>query len=169
MSQPTTLSKLMVVALLGALSLLLVEIRFEHRTVLGEAWQAWIPLFYCGGMVAVGAGGLARWHRGGRRVLLVGFAVAFLIGLLGLWFHSDGHPISGVLQVLRAWTLRPGADGGVKVGAPPVLAPLAFIGLGSMGVLACSWRFPAEKGVDALDTSRGAGAEAPHRAHHATT
>jgi len=145
MSKPATFSKLMVVGLLGALSLLLVEIRFEHREALGEAWPSWIPLIYTGGMLALGAAGLARWDRGGRKVLLAGFAVAFLVGLLGLWFHSDGHPVSGVLQVFGAWLLRPGASGGIKQGAPPVLAPLAFVGLGSMGVLACSWRFPPEQ------------------------
>src|SRR5260370_9305627 len=107
MANPATLSKLMVVGLLGALSLLLVEIRFEHRAVLGEAWQSWIPLFYSGGMVALGAGGLARWHRGGRQALRVGFAAAFLIGLLGLWFHSCGHPLSRLLQLLRAWRFAP--------------------------------------------------------------
>jgi hypothetical protein len=144
MAQPATFSKLMVVGLLGGLSLLLVEIRFEHRAALGESWQSWIPLFYSGGMVALGAGGLVRWHRGGRQVLQVGFALAFLVGLLGLWFHSDGHPLSGIMQVLAVWTLRPGASGGIKAGAPPVLAPFAFIGLGSMGVLACRWRFLAD-------------------------
>src|SRR3989442_1289574 len=46
MSKPATLSKLMVIGLLGALSLLLVEIRFEHREALGEDWQSWIPLLY---------------------------------------------------------------------------------------------------------------------------
>ena len=164
MSKPATLSKLIVISLLGALSLLLVEIRFEHREVLGEAWQSWIPLLYCGAMLALGAAALTRWHRGGRRVLQVGFAVAFLIGLLGLWFHSDGHPLSGVLQVLAAWTLRPGANGGIKLGSPPVLAPLAFVGLGSMGVLACSWRFPAERTVQSLDSARDMHSEAPSKA-----
>jgi hypothetical protein len=147
MSKPVTLSKLMAISLLGALCLLLVEIRFEHREVLGERWQSWIPLLYSGGMIVVGGAALTRWHRGGRQVLLVGFSAALLVGLLGLWFHSEGHPISGVLQVLAAWTLRPGDNGGVKVGAPPVMAPVAFIGLGSMGVLACSWRFPTEQVV----------------------
>jgi len=135
MSKPATFSKLMVVGLLGALCLLLVEIRFEHREALAEAWQSWIPLFYCGGMLALGAAGLARWHRGGRQVLLVGFAAAFLIGLLGVWFHSEGHPLAGLFRVLAAWTLRPGDAGGIKIGIPPVMAPLAFVGLGSMGVL----------------------------------
>jgi len=154
MSRPATLSKLIVISLLGALSLLLVEIRFEHREALAEAWQSWIPLFYCGAMLALGAAALTRWHRGGRQVLLVGFATAFLIGLLGLWFHSEGHPISGVFRVLGAWALRPGDAGGIRIGTPPVLAPLAFVGLGSMGVLACSWRFPLEQTILSLDPAR---------------
>jgi hypothetical protein len=163
-SKPATLSKLIVIGLLGALSLLLVEIRFEHRETLGEAWQSWIPLLYCGAMLALGAAALTRWQRGGRQVLLVGFAAAFLIGLLGTWFHSEGHPISGLLQVLAAWALRPGDAGGIKMGAPPVLAPLAFVGLGSMGVLACSWRFPSERTVQSLDLARNTDREAPSKA-----
>src|SRR6266851_518823 len=144
MSKPATLSKLIVISLLGALSLLLVEIRFEHREALADAWQSWIPLFYCGAMLALGAAALTRWHRGGRQVLMVGFAAAFLIGFLGLWFQSKGNHISEVFRVLATWALRPGDAGGIKIGTPPVLAPLAFVGLGSMGVLACSWRFPVE-------------------------
>ncbi len=96
MPSPATLSKLMVMSLLGGLALLLVEIRFEHREALGEAWQSWIPPFYCGSMLALGAFALARWHRGGRQVVLVGFAGAFLIGLLGFWFHIKGQ--SGVAE-----------------------------------------------------------------------
>lgn len=143
MSKPSTFSKLMVAGLLGALALLLAEIRFEHRAALGEAWQSWIPVFYSAAMLALGVVGLARWDRGGRWLLLMGFAAAYLVGLLGVWFHSDGHPVSGVLQVFGIWTLRPGANGGIQSGSPPVLAPLSFVGLGSMGILACWWRFPS--------------------------
>jgi len=163
MSQPANFSKLMVVSLLGALSLLLVEIRFEHREALAEAWQSWIPLFYCGAMLALGAAALTRWQRGGRQVLMVGFAAAFLIGFLGLWFHSKGHPISEVFRVLATWALRPGDAGGIKIGTPPVLAPLAFVGLGSMGVLACSWRFPVEQTIQSLDSARDTHSEAPSK------
>jgi len=33
-------------ALLGGMALLLCELRFEHREVLGETWRSWIPLIY---------------------------------------------------------------------------------------------------------------------------
>jgi len=33
-------------ALLGGVALLLCELRFEHREVLGETWRSWIPLIY---------------------------------------------------------------------------------------------------------------------------
>src|SRR5262249_46908845 len=79
------------------------------------------------------------------------------------WFHSEGHPISGVLQVLAAWALHPGDNGGIKIGAPPVLAPLSFVGLGLMGVLACSWRFAPEQTVQSLDSARDKHGEARSR------
>jgi hypothetical protein len=145
MGRPATLSQLIVVKLLGGFSLLLVEIRFEHREALGQAWQSWIPLLYSGAMLLLGLAAMARWNSGGRRVLMAGFAAAVLVGLLGLWFHSEGHPVSRVLQVLGTWALHPGDGGGIKVGAAPVLAPLAFVGLGWLGVLACAWPYPAEQ------------------------
>jgi hypothetical protein len=43
-----------------------------------------------------------------------------------------------MIQVLSAWALLPGQDGGVKIGSqPPALAPAAFCGLGLLGLLAC--------------------------------
>ena len=33
-------------ALPGGVALLLFELRFEHREVLGETWHSWIPLVY---------------------------------------------------------------------------------------------------------------------------
>ena len=68
LGKSATFSKLIVIGLLGALSLLLVEIRFEHREALGEAWQSWIPLVYCSAMLVLSAVALTRWYRGGRQV-----------------------------------------------------------------------------------------------------
>jgi len=127
-----------IAALLAGATLLLVELRFEHREALGETWRAWLPLGYLAVLVVAGATALARFHRGGRRVLVALFGVALVLGALGVWFHSGGHPIRALGQIADAWLSSPGSDAGVEVGgAPPVLAPGAFIGLGAVGLLCC--------------------------------
>jgi hypothetical protein len=131
-----SLGELVVAALIAGAALLLVEIRFEHREVLGETWHAWLPLGHLALLLVVGPFALARFHRGGRRVLVALFALALALGALGVWFHSDGHPVRALFQVASAWAAPPGSNGGVEVGtAPPVLAPGAFIGVGLLGLL----------------------------------
>ena len=128
-------------ALLGGAALLLVELRFEHREALGETWHAWIPLGYLTLLLIAGTAALIWFHRGGRRVLGALFGLAMVIGALGLWFHSDGHPAKALGHVADAWLAPPGSDAGLKVGSePPVLAPGAFVGLGMLGLLSCKRR-----------------------------
>jgi len=87
---------------------------------------------------------VVRWGTGGRRLLTGLFAAAVAIGLLGLWFHSGGHPFRAAKQVFAAWALPPGQDGGIKIGSrPPALAPLAFCGLGAVGLIVSARRGPA--------------------------
>jgi hypothetical protein len=133
-----TVNELIVAALLGGAAFLLVEVRFEHREVLGETWVAWLPLVTAALLLVVGVVALPFWRRGGRRVLAALFSLAFVVGTVGIWFHSDGHPFAHVAKVLSAWALRPGQTGGAPVGsAPPALAPAAFCGLGLLGLIAC--------------------------------
>ena len=140
-----SLNRLIVLILLGGLAMLLIDIRWEHRVELGRQWETWIPLVYIGLMLVAGAIGLYRWEGWGRRVLQVGFAAAIIVGALGLWFHSGVHIVGNVLRVFTAWTIPLGTNGGVRVSSePPVLAPLAFVGLGLLGLLACSRIFRAE-------------------------
>jgi hypothetical protein len=133
-----TLNERVVAAVLGGAAFLLAEVRFEHREVLGETWRAWLPLVYAALLLLGGGASLLRWERGGRRILAVLFALGFLVGALGVWFHSAGHPLSHVWQVLSAWRVPPGQNGGIKIGSqPPTFAPAAFWGLGSIGLIAC--------------------------------
>lgn len=139
------LNRIIVLALLGGLASLLLDIRWEHRVELGRQWQTWIPLVYIGLMLIAGVVGLCRWNSWGRRVLLVGFTVCLIVGALGVWFHSQGDPVGNFRRVLTAWAVPLGTNGGVKIGsAPPEMAPLAFVGLGLMGLLCCSRRFECE-------------------------
>jgi hypothetical protein len=126
-------------ALLGGVALLLCELRFEHREVLGQTWRSWVPLVHAAATLVIGLVALLRWDRGGRRALAILFGAGVAVGLLGVWFHTGGHVLSGLRGVLLAWGIPPGQDGGIKMGSrPPVLAPLAFCGLGALGLLVCA-------------------------------
>jgi hypothetical protein len=139
-----SLSKLIVLVLLGGLLMLLIDIRWEHRVELGRQWETWIPLIYIGVMLIIGVLSLSKWEGWGPRLLQAGFALGIIVGLLGVWFHGGRDPIGNVLRVFKAWAIPLGTNGGVKVSSePPVIAPLAFVGLGLLGLLACARRFRA--------------------------
>jgi hypothetical protein len=140
-----SLNRIIVLLLLGGLASLMLDIRWEHRVELARQWESWIPLVYVGLMLIAGVIGLYKWNSWGRRVLQIGFSVALIVGALGAWFHGGNDHVGSVLRVLTAWTVPPGTNGGVKVGStPPELAPLAFVGLGLLGLLACSTRFQCD-------------------------
>ena len=137
-----SLNRIIVLLLLGGLASLMIDIRWEHRVELGRQWQTWIPLVYIGLMLIAGGFGLYKWNSWGRRVLQIGFSVALIVGALGVWFHSKGDPVGNFRRVLTAWMVPVGTNGGVKIGSsPPEMAPMAFVGLGLIGLLCCSRRF----------------------------
>ena len=94
---------------------------------------------YCGLTLVGGAFALLRWPTWGRGALGALFALGIAVGMAGFWFHTDGHLLRGVRDLLGAWRIPLGQDGGIKMGSqPPALAPLAFCGLGTLGVLVCA-------------------------------
>ena len=136
------LNRILVLALLGGLASLMIDIRWEHRVELARQWETWIPLVYIGLMLIAGVVGLYRWNGWGRRLLQVGFSLCLIVGALGTWFHSKGDPVGNFRRVMTAWFVPIGTNGGVKTGStPPEMAPLAFVGLGLIGLLCCSKRF----------------------------
>jgi hypothetical protein len=139
------LNRVIVLILVGGLANLLIDIRWEHRVELGRQWQTWIPIVYSGLMLIAGVVGLYWWDSWGRRVLQVGFSLCVVVGLLGAWFHGGNDHVGSLLRVLTAWKVPPGTNGGVKIGStPPELAPLAFVGLGLIGLLVCAKRFQCD-------------------------
>src|SRR5471030_2475512 len=92
---------------------------FELREVLGETWRSWIPLGYCGLTLAVGGVALLRWHTWGRRALGALFALGVAVGVLGFWFHTGGHVLGAIRDLLGAWRIPLGKDGGIKMGSQP--------------------------------------------------
>jgi hypothetical protein len=122
-----------------------VEVRYDHRSVLGEGPVAWIPIVYSILMMIGSVLGLFFWNRGGRQGLLAGYSIAIVVGLTGFWFHTDGRLLRSVRHELSAWVRKiPDED------KPPALAPLAFVGFGILGALVCTKRFqPSKQGGDA--------------------
>ena len=113
-----------------------MEVRYDHRSVLGEGVVAWVPIVYSILMMIASVLGLLFWSRGGRQVLLAGYLLAIVVGLTGFWFHTDGRLLRSVRREFSAWVRKlPDED------KPPALAPLAFAGFGILGTLACTKRF----------------------------
>ncbi|MBI4951388.1 MAG: hypothetical protein HY908_05105 [Myxococcales bacterium] len=147
---PFVAQRLAVALLLGGIALLVLEVRVEHHVVLAEKTHAWAPLIYGMAMLALGALALPLWRRGGRQAMAWGFAFGILLGAVGVFFHAKGEPFSAVAELFGIVLRSPGdivTDGG----GPPILAPLAWSGLGLLGVVVC---LP----VVAHDRARGNGA-----------
>jgi hypothetical protein len=150
MAAPTesswTRERLIAATLLSGLVGLMAEVRWEHREVLKKEPMAWLPVFFCAGMLFVGSASIARWATWGRGLLQAGFLLTAALGLLGLLLHNAEHLDERVLSLVRAWSLPAGSNGGVKVGhGPPILAPGAFLGLGVVGWLVCRREGPAAR------------------------
>ncbi|MBX9569349.1 MAG: hypothetical protein K2X77_10670 [Candidatus Obscuribacterales bacterium] len=134
------IQRLLLFALTGGILLLLVEIRFEHSAVMGEKWQSWIPCIYLPVLLLLIPIAMVFFRKFGQKMLIVMFSGLMAVGLLGFWFHSKGKPIAKVWHVIATDLEQPGH---VKVSedeedtTPPVLAPLALMGLGSIGILVC--------------------------------
>jgi hypothetical protein len=125
-----------VLLLTGGFGVALIQLRYDHRSVVTEDAIGWIPIVYSGLMMVASVLGLLFWRRGGRQALLVGFLLAILVGLAGFWFHTNGRLVRSVQHELSAWVRKiPDEE------KPPAMAPLAFAGFGVLGVLACAKRF----------------------------
>jgi hypothetical protein len=125
-----------VLVLLGGFGVVLIQVRYDHRSMLSDHAVAWIPIVYSSLMIVASAVGLFFWNRGGRQVLFAAFLLAIPVGLTGYWFHTNGRLVRSVQHELSAWVRKiPDED------KPPALAPLAFAGFGVLGALACTKRF----------------------------
>lgn len=129
----------LLVLLLGGIFLLLVEIRSEHSAVMGEKWQSWIPCVYLSVLVVLMPIGIMFVRRFGRNLLIALFSGLIIVGTLGFWFHTKGKPFQKVAEIVATDLSAPGhlKEQSDEDSAPPVLAPLALVGLGSIGVLVC--------------------------------
>lgn len=125
-------------AMFGGYALMLVEIRFEHREVILDDWHALVPLVSCAVMLAIIITSAMFWRKFGKILLPIANCFTAAVGLLGIYFHSDGHLLDRLLETLSVWTSSVQAGAAIQADHPPLLAPLAFVGLGFIGLLFCA-------------------------------
>jgi hypothetical protein len=120
-------------ALLAGYLFLMLDIRFEHREVITETWQGWIPIAFSGLMILFGPLSLWFFEKGGKYLLAAAYLLSLIVGMVGIWFHSDGKLPARLDELLSVWQhFDPQAH---HKHYPPILAPLAFLGLGTIGIL----------------------------------
>lgn len=132
-----TLNQWVLLLLLAGYVGLLLEIRYDHNHVLRYAKIAWTPIVYSAVMIVAGAVSLSAWDGWGRPLMLWLFAAGLIVGLVGFWLHNGGHPLEGLGRMFSPWA----GQHPDPMERPPVLAPLAFAGLGALGWAACLPRF----------------------------
>lgn len=131
------LARVLILLLGGAFAGLMVDIRVEHVDIVREQSVAWLPIIYSGFMTIACLIAFGFWNKNGRRIMLPLFLLAFVVGGMGFYFHNHGDFKAVIKTSVGAWT-DPAMN---HSDAPPQVAPLAFAGLGAIGVLTSLKRF----------------------------
>jgi hypothetical protein len=127
------------------------DVRVEHNQVIRETWHAWIPIIFSFAMLIVIPIGLYMWGRSGRKILLTCFALSAVVGIAGFVFHMKENPAGAVQHTISVLQQPPAVSNNDRVTGnipkappkrgqhwPPLLAPLAFAGLGLIGMVCCT-------------------------------
>jgi hypothetical protein len=131
------LPRILVLVLAGMYGGLVLDIRVEHVEAVRDHRIAWVPIIYSAATAVVCLVAFVLWKKSMRRVVLPIFLLSMVVGGTGAYLHSHGKPKKLFLVTTQAWT-DPTMD---HPDGPPLSAPLAFVGLGAIGVLACLERF----------------------------
>ena len=131
------LARVLIFILAGAFAGLMVDIRVEHVDVVRERSVAWLPIIYSGFMAIACQVAFVFWNKTTRFIMILCFLLAFVIGGMGFYFHNDGNFKEVIKTSVNAWT-DPNMN---HSEGPPQVAPLAFAGLGLIGILASLKRF----------------------------
>jgi hypothetical protein len=126
-----------VLVLAGAFATVMMDVRLEHVDVVHRRSVGWMPIACGGFMTAACLCAFTWWTTRARRALIPLFALAMCIGGAGFYFHNGGNVRRVVADTLGAWVDREMTHSD----DPPQLAPLAFCGLGAIGILASLGRF----------------------------
>lgn len=123
-----------------------VDSLLAHGLNLTILWREWIPIVFgiVGGLVLLFAGIIAIRNRVlASWLATIVFLLSFVVGVLGAYFHF----VRGTLP-----SAPPGQQVSIflLVWAPPIFAPLAFAGIGFLGIVAAWEETPPTSGIVSL-------------------
>jgi hypothetical protein len=131
------LARILLFILANGFAGLMIDIRVEHVDAVRENTVAWLPIVFSGFMAMSCLVGFIFWGKLTRRLLLPLFLASLIVGGMGFYFHTHGNIKKVIKTSVYAWT-DPNME---HSDAPPQLAPLAFAGLGVIGLLTLFERF----------------------------
>jgi hypothetical protein len=132
-----SLARVLILILAGSFLGLMADIRVEHVEVVHKTRLAWVPIIYSAAMAVACVLAATFWNDTARLLIQIVCLVGLIIGGLGFYLHNHGKIANAITSSADAWI-----DPKMKhPHGPPQSAPLAFAGLGLLGVVATLKRF----------------------------
>jgi predicted RND superfamily exporter protein len=130
-----SLRKALVGFLAASCLFLFVEVLYEHREIVSERPIAFAPLVVSALAVLVSLWAFAKWQPQAQKALQVVSVLLLLVGLAGIYFHN-AERLKGEHheEEHEAVEHGKGESHGEGEHTPP-LAPLAFSGMGILGLI----------------------------------
>lgn len=138
MGRKVSMNRVIAVVCAVGFLFLVVDTVLEHIDAFKDEPLAWAPVVFSVVGLAIAAVASARWNETWIRVLQWCFIAAIAVGAAGLYLHVADRFESEEERVAEH-----GKDT-KEDKAPPILAPLAFAGLGAFGLIGTLRKWPAE-------------------------
>ncbi len=132
--------RLILLLLCGGFLTLGIEVRYLHRDIVSDHWVGWIPIVLSA-LSAIGCLAAAFGGSGLRTTASIVFALGFLAGFGGVYYHTELKPEPFLRLVTETGSGGHSHDGhegsgessDVPAEEPPALAPLSLSGLCAVG------------------------------------
>lgn len=138
----TTRDRVILMLLFVGFMTFVFEVRYEHRHVIKEHWEGWIPIVYSG-LAALGCLiGMAK-AKSARTVAAVIFFLGFAVSGTGLYKHTQFRAVAFEKFIFPDRDIYETVNGQRRsvVLSQPLAAPLGIMGLASVGFVLTSGLF----------------------------
>lgn len=140
-----SMNRLIAFLVAGGFLFLFIETRIEHHDVLSEKLIAYAPIVFSALGFIIASLAAFKWQEKWIRVLHIYLFLALAVGLGGMYFHNEDR-LKGKADTsseIKDDDMQED-EKNVEETTPPILAPVAFTGLGVVGLLGTYRRWKAD-------------------------